>query len=195
MINLMKYLSKWKIERQDKFSFSLCKTDNIEEDTFLHTLYNPVENMAKYFSQKNWVLPQDLKEFYKTYNGVRLFFSSFNIFGCQSNVGNTDIVPYDIFIENYNHSNNLNYIVFGCILSCYNFAFKNDINDKKYYKLDARDYSVIKTYDSLEQLFENELPVFVDEYNIDGTRKHPNINETTKLIPLFAHIFSGDINW
>lgn len=195
MINLIKYLDKWKIERKDEFSESLCITDNITKDTFLHTIYSPVKNMPKFFSKKGWFLPDDLKKFYQKYNGARLFFASFNIYGCQINSEKTDKVPYDIFIENSNHPNNLNYIIFGSILSCYYFAYKNDANDKKYYKLNAQDYSVVKAYNSLEQFFESELPVFINEYNFDGTRIHPNINETTKKFPLFGHIFSGDINW
>ena len=187
--------TKWNVERKDEFCESLCNTNKICEDTFLHTFYSPVKNMPKYFSKKDWFLPKDLKNFYKKYNGARLFFTSFNIYGCQINSGKTDEVPYDIFIENYNHPNDLNYIVFGNILSCYYFAYKNDVNDKKYYKLNAQDYSVVKTYASLDELFKGELPVFIDEYNLDGTRKHPNINETTKQFPLFGHIFSGDINW
>ena len=187
--------TKWNVERKDEFCESLCNTNKICEDTFLHTFYSPVKNMPKYFSKKGWFLPKDLKNFYKKYNGARLFFTSFNIYGCQINSGKTDEVPYDIFIENYNHPNDLNYIVFGNILSCYYFAYKNDANDKKYYKLNAQDYLVVKTYASLDELFKGELPVFIDEYNLDGTRKHPNINETTKQFPLCAHIFSGDINW
>lgn len=184
----------WNKDYEDKYVTILCKADHIQKGTNLHYFYKP-ENMPKYFKSKGWYLPKDLKAFYSKFNGMRLFFSSFSIYGTQCNRFFTDKVPYDLSIENFNHSKDHSYVVFGTIMGCYYFAYKNDKKQKGYYKLYAKDFSILDTYDSLDEIFTKELAPFLEEYNLDGTRKHPNINDFSKQYPIFAHQFDGEKIW
>lgn len=183
----------WHKDYEDKYVTILCKADHIQKGTNLHYFYKP-ENMPKYFKSKGWYLPKDLKAFYSKFNGMRLFFSSFSIYGTQCNRFFTDNVPYDLSIENINHSLDHSYIVFGATL-CQLFAYKNDKKLNGYYKLNENDFSILKTYDSLEELITKELTPFLEEYNLDGTRKHPRNTEIAKKYPVFAHEYNGVKDW
>ena len=185
---------KWKVDYEDKYVTILCNTDHIQKDTKLHYFYKPVD-MPKLFKKMKWYLPNDLKEFYKNFNGMRLFFSSFCIYGVQSCRFETKHIPFDIIIENFSRSKNKDYIIFGTILGCYYFVYKNDKRSKGYYKIDADDWSILKQYDSLDQLLTEELTPFLEEYNLDGTRKHPIKSSISEMYPHFAHKFTGIKTW
>ena len=151
--------------------------------------------MSKLFKKMKWYLPKDLKEFYKNFNGMRLFFSSFSIYGTQINRFETKNTPFDILIENFSRSLDRSYIVFGCILGGKVFAYKNDKKCSQYYELNENDFSVIRTYESLNELLVEKLTPFLEEYNLDGTRKHPRVIEIAKNYPMFAHQFTGEKDW
>lgn len=185
---------KWKVDYEDKYVTILCNTDHIQKDTKLHYFYKPVD-MPKLFKKMKWYLPKDLKEFYKNFNGMRLFFSSFCIYGVQSCRFETRHIPFDIIIENFSRSKNKDYIIFGTILGCYYFVYKNDKRSKGYYKIDADDWSILKQYDSLDQLLTEELTPYMEEYNLDGTRKHPIKSSISDRHPHFAHKFTGIKTW
>lgn len=187
--------AKWNKDYEDQYVTMLCNTDHIRQGTYLHSFYKPEKDMPKLFKKQGWYLPKDLKEFYSKFNGIRLFFSSFSIYGMQSNRFFTDNVPYDLSIENFSRNKDKSYVVFGSICGCYYFAYKNDKRQKSYYKLDADDYSILATYSSLEELLTKEMRVFIDEYNLDGTRKHPIIYDFSKKYPIFAHVFTGVKIW
>ncbi|GEM_PF-2234193 len=185
---------KWKVDYEDKYVTILCKSDYIQKNTNLHYFYKPVD-MSKLFKKMKWYLPKDLKEFYKNFNGMRLFFSSFSIYGTQINRFETKNTPFDILIENFSRSLDRSYIVFGCILGGKVFAYKNDKKCSQYYELNENDFSVIRTYESLNELLVEKLTPFLEEYNLDGTRKHPRVIEIAKNYPMFAHQFTGEKDW
>lgn len=76
--------------------------------------------------------------------------------GVQCNRFFTDNMPYDLSIENFSRNKDKSYVVFGSMLGCV-FAYKNDKRQKGYYKLKEKDFSIVKTYDSLEELLTTEL--------------------------------------
>ena len=86
-------------------------------------------------------------------------------------------------------------MIFGGILGCYYFIYKNDRRSKGYFKINADDWSILKQYDSLGQLLNEELAPFLEEYNLDGTRKHPIKSEISDKYPHFAHVFTGIKIW
>lgn len=186
--------AKWNKDYEDQYVTMLCNTDHIRQGTYLHSFYKPEKDMPKLFKKQGWYLPKDFKDFYSKYNGIRLFFSSFSIYGMQSNRFFTDDVPYDLSIENYSRNPDKSYVVFGSILGCV-FAYKNDKRQKGYYKLDENDFSIMKTYDSLEELLTKELSIFLKEYNLNGTRKHPVENDFTRQYRSFANQFDGNVDW
>ena len=185
---------KWKVDYEDKYVTILCNTDHIQKNTRLHYFYKPVD-MPKLFKKMKWYLPKDLKEFYKRFNGMRLFFSSFCIYGVQSCRFETENAPYDILIENFSRSLDKSYIIFGCILGGKVFAYKNDKKCSQYYELDENDFSVLRTYESLNDLLVEKLTPYLEEYNLDGTRKHPKTTEFAKKYPVFAHDYVGHKDW
>ena len=74
---------KWKVERNDAEGKIYVVMREVSDETYLHCLCKKID--AVYYEKLeealNIKLIPELKEFYKHYNGCRLFLSSINIYG------------------------------------------------------------------------------------------------------------------
>ncbi len=128
------------------------------------------------------VLLPELEDFYKQYNGFKLFLSSFCIYGIWPyNKENYKYNPYDIFYTNATNwycsmKYHPNLIAFG---SLGDYAFCYDRNElKKIYVVNQFDKSpILQTFDSFEEFFDYYFYNLVEGYNEDFTKKIKNLTE------------------
>lgn len=135
-------------------------------------------------------LPQELLDFYRECNGIRLFLSSFSIFGIQ--VNNDTMQPFDLAVENYNiharmsgnNCDNDSLFFFGSYGGDYVFAY--DINqDNGIYVYENGFNKQILSFASLKEL----LCFFVDRMAIHYNEKceKDKINVEFKKYPALAN--------
>lgn len=128
------------------------------------------------------VLLPELEDFYKQYNGFKLFLSSFCIYGIWPyNRENYEYNPYDIFYTNATNWHcslkyHSNLIAFG---SLGDYAFCYDRNElKKIYVINQFDKSpILQTFDCFEEFFDHYFFKLIDEYGVDFTKKEQNLVE------------------
>ncbi len=147
------------------------KPDYLEDGSFNYifapTDYSRYDEIAE---KKGVIIPQELNKLYHECNGMRLFLSSFCIFGIQN--GEADMEPYDLYIENHNiHSrmrenacDNEDLFFFGAYASDYVFAYsQKDLN--RIILVENGNNEVIKEFKSLEELFESFIPKIITHYD------------------------------
>jgi len=135
-------------------------------------------------------LPADLHALYGVCNGMRLFLSSFCIFGVQTRAG--EMEPFDIATENHNiHArmigNNCeieDLVFFGSLGKDTVFAFDRRFPNS-YLCMKNGSSSPIKTFNSLAAMFDWFIPRLMKLYNDDCSKVFPN--EKYKKIPALAN--------
>lgn len=131
-------------------------------------------------------IPKDLMEFYKRYNGVRLFFGSLSVFGIQK-FGEKDYQPYDLLMNNYNNRdcNRYDLVLVATIGGQYVFGFKrNELT--KIYGFKVREGEIVQTFESFSDFFEHYFNCLFNEYDANAKKIHPNLNY--KGIPCLEHL-------
>ena len=119
------------------FGHALCNKQMtfVSEKAYLNILYKPQINaIKKAFNSFSPTIPLDLLDFYKKYNGCRLFFSSLNIFGVQC-FDEEIYEPFDLALENHIIQESFkdnNYVFFASLGGDYAFAYKKDECSKIY---------------------------------------------------------------
>ena len=90
----------WPTKKQDETGVYYGQVKHISSTIYLNELCRALdmEFYEKFESVFNITLLPELKEFYKYYNGCRLFHSSISIYGINVPISN----PYDITLNNYN---------------------------------------------------------------------------------------------
>ncbi len=110
-----------------KCGHALCNKQMsfISAKAYLNVLYEPQTNeIQKSFNSLACSVLPELLDFYKKYNGCRLFFSSLNIFGIQC-FAEEVYEPFDLLLENHiiqETFKNSNYVFFASLGGDYAFA-------------------------------------------------------------------------
>lgn len=193
--------TKWKIDANNEEGLLFCNMPEINNEIYLHRLYNKID-MSFYdkFEQayQIYLLPE-LKEFYKYYNGCRLFHSSINIFGI--NVGKS--APMNLVLNNINLHAKLSAnkiddkeIVYIGSVGDYAMYYKQcEINNPTIYLSNHGELKVHKQFSSLQGLLTYYITALSYEYNEKGYRKHPIEEKWCQKYPLEKNSFNGDIDW
>ena len=159
----------------------------VSPKAYLNILYKPqLDLIQEKFSLLNALILPGLLEFYKQYNGCRLFFSSLNIFGIQS-FEEEIYEPFDLELENriiQETFKNDKYIFFASLGGDYVFAYKKDECSKIYAVKKGRK-KVLKTFDNFWSWFSYYFDVLYEEYDEEGRKIHPN--KRYKDIPTLYH--------
>lgn len=197
--NLLKQY--WKIEADTDEGLLFCHMPEIDEQIFLHKLYKKIGPVyADSFEQKTEIkLLPELKEFYQTYNGCRLFHSSINIYGFSIKAS----APMDITLNNHNHHAKLSQngkddkdIVFIGGVGEYLIYYKqSEIDYPKIYLSKHGEVKIHKSFSSIQELLTYFILALSQEYNDNGYRKHPLKDKVLQQFPLLANAFNGDIDW
>ena len=159
----------------------------VSAKAYLNVLYEPqVESIQKVLNSFGGIILPELLDFYKQYNGCRLFFSSLNIFGIQS-FEEEIYEPFDLELENriiQETFKNDKYIFFASLGGDYVFAYKKDECSKIYAVKKGRK-KVLKKFDNFWSWFSYYFEALYDEYDNEGRKKHPN--KRYKEMPALYH--------
>lgn len=172
-----------------KYGHALCNKQMsfISAKAYLNVLYEPqIEEMQKSFDSLACRCLPELLDFYKRYNGCRLFFSSLNIFGIQC-FNEETYEPFDLLLENHiiqESFKDSNFIFFASLGGDYAFAYKND-ECSKIYAIKKGENKVLKTYNNFDSWFAYYFDSLYKEYDEEGQKTHPN--KRYKEIPSLYH--------
>lgn len=185
---------KWgNFEEKDHYKTN-CSMPFVSDDAKLNVIFSPeeVSEIEKaYSSIGDFVIPDDLLDFYKKCNGCRLFFGSLSIFGIQK-YSEELFEPYDILGENRRLSSQMKldsseYLFFGSLGGDYVFAY--DIkNSRKVYGMPADKVEIVVEFENFSVFFDYYFRKLLDEYDKQGRKKHPD--EMYKGIPVLEHLTS-----
>jgi len=175
---------KWGAFEKDENIWKQRNIASISPRTYLNVLFIPVnKELYKIFEEDfNCKLPEELLEFYNSYNGIMLFSQSFRIFGFNLYV-NTSYQTLNLYFENERLNfkkrcpKYANMVSFGYYAE-YNFCFDRNDN-KKIYVISRNTFDHVHTFDNLQELFDHYLPPLIDEYNMNGNKIHP----TSETLP------------
>ena len=159
----------------------------VSTKAYLNVLYEPQkESIQKAFGSLDATVPPELLNFYRQYNGCRLFFSGLNIFGIQC-FEDEIYEPFDLGVENRNIQEtfkNSDYIFFASLGGDYAFAYRKD-ECSQIYAIKKGKKKILKKFDSFETWFSYYFNVLYEEYDDEGRKKHPN--KRYKDIPALYH--------
>ncbi len=216
---------KWKLSKEKDVGLTYYVNNNEAKHMAFYELYEKI-NMSyykKFANSYNIVFLPELLDFYKAYNGCKLFYDSISIYGIKIN-GNG---PFDLFLNDRNRHgdiktkiSNINskdlelpdgvtrkdfdncidvllddIVFFGCV-GKYNMYYKqSEISNPKIYLSYEEGITPIKTFNSIKEVFEFYIPKLYEEYDENGTKAHQNDDELSRLAPRFKNQFYGDFDW
>lgn len=185
--------SKWKLERQNEEGDIYVVMKEVSDKTYFHILCRKIDNQYYENFEKTYnikLLPE-LKEFYKYYNGCKLFHSSIVIYG----IGIGKSSPMDFFLNDLNKHNEipknkttqeeLDDIVFFGSVGNYNLYYKqSELKNSKIYLSQNGTIVPKQQFSSIKELMKFYFKYLTVEYNEEGYIKHPNIEKWCKKIPV-----------
>lgn len=195
---------KWKPEKDDDEGKIYVVMKEVSDKTYLHCLCKKID--MEYYERMeeslHLKLIPELKEFYKYYNGCRLFLSSINIYG----IGVGKSSPMEFFLNNTNMHRQikdkkvlkitLDDIVFFGNVGNYNaFYRQSEYSNPKIYLAKQGSIEPIKQFDSIKDMMIDYFTYLTPEYDLNGYRKHPHKEKWCAKYPALANAFYGDINW
>lgn len=173
---------KWgKLNRANNYLYN-GDVDYISKKTKLNFIFDKID-YALYkdvYGKLGLEIPPDLKNFYDSYNGCRLFFGSLNVFGIQIN-RKDEIVPFDIFLTNTNNLGKMkkadmqkyDIVNFGSLGGQYLFGYKKD-DAKTIYCTENGSVEVVKKYKDFDNWLDTYFDYLINEYDSDCKKIHPN---------------------
>ena len=178
MKNIIKKLeTKWNAFEKDKFYLKQFDTSHNKKQSYLNVLFNAVDigklqDVQDAFSCE---FHPEIKEFYKSFNGIMLFSESLRIYGIESNE-EALYDSYDIIEQNENDSIQSygdiysNFVVFGYYSYCL-FCF-DKTNYEYLYVFDTRQEKIVYKFKSLSELLSHYVDYLYDEYDSKGMKIH-----------------------
>ena len=136
---------------------------------------------AVFQSQFNCEASDALKAFYAESNGCRLFSGSLNVWGIQLHPEDL-FEPFDLMLENQRVMAKIKlprmeierYYFFASLGGEYIFGIKKDENSRVYgFKSGSKDIAI--QFDGFDDFFDHFFSKLLDEYDLTGRKKHPNI--------------------
>ena len=149
---------------------------------YLNVFFDSI-NLKEYKKVENLLLcniPKELSAFYKEYNGVSFFNTSFQIYGI-SRYDDFDILDtLDIMKQNINSKLFIkcpqfsDMFIFGSY-GYYCFCYKK-VPDGKIYVIGTREKKIVHTFSTLDELLNYYIERLAVEYNANGIKLHPEKN-------------------
>ncbi len=190
---------KWKIDAKNSEGLLFCHMPEINEQIYLHRLYKKIEEkeFAEFKKLVNFQFIPELREFYKHYNGCRLFHSSINIFGFNHG----DSMPMSLLLNNINMhiqlaNNNIkndDIAYIGNVGDYLIYYRQSEFSNPKIYLSKHGELKIHKQFSLIEELLKYYITALSDEYNEKGYRKHPSTEKWCRKYPTIANQFNGDI--
>ena len=155
----------------------------ISDHTRLNVLFEPESDVlihkTFHHSLECEILPE-LRAFYKSYNGCRLFNGAFNIYGIQNH--REDIYePFNIVLENFNNyakvkinlSAKKPFVVIGSLGGDYLFSYKTD-ELRTIYCTKSGERKILKEFEDFNMFFSYCFHALIGEYDLEGRKIHPD---------------------
>lgn len=150
----------------------------LNPDRKFNYIFKPLSKnlYEKYAASKGVVLPGELLDLYAECNGMRLFLSSFSIYGLQERRVETE--PFDLAIENQNNHSRLHglmdeYFFFGAFGRDYVFAY-NLQNANKIACIALETGDEVMSFDSLSALLDYFIPRIAKLYDSNCRKINPD---------------------
>lgn len=153
------------------------------------------EQIICYADECKVVLTEEIQELFEECNGIRLFLSSFSLYGFQT--GEEEMEPFDIRTENHNiharmQENNCDVPEWFFLGSYGDYVFAFDANDNQCIKCMENGYADVEMmFATVEDLLHYFIPRIVDKYEKDFCKKKPN-REFIKIPALANAMFDID---
>lgn len=192
---------KWNSIKKDRSGVYYGQVKHISDNVYLNELCSPIDMQyyEKLEQQLGIKLLPELKEFYKSYNGCRLFHSSISIYGMPT----SESRPFDFFLNNYNHhaeliKNNCNdddIVFFGGVGDNFIYYRQSEIKSPKIYLSKLGSVNVNKEFSSIKELMNYYINALSYEYDENGFKKHQGKEKWMKGAPIIQNSWNGDIDW
>lgn len=152
-------------------------------------IFKPIST-EKYFAfaaNDHLTIPDELLSIYSECNGVRLFLSSFSIYGIQER--KSEMEPYDLGIENSNSLIRLKgkyprHLIFGAFGRDHLLAY-DLMGENKIKCINIEDGHIVKMFCSLEEVLDFFVPRMVKLYDSGCRKLKPD--KMFKGIPALEH--------
>lgn len=153
----------------------------LKEGLHFSYIFMPVgtEQIIKYAIECEVSLTEEIHEMFKVCNGMRLFLSSFSLYGFQS--GQDEMEPYDIRVENNNihtrmKENRCDVPEWFFIGAYGDYVFAFDPVDNQCIKCVENGYADIEmTFATVDEMVHFFVPRMIDKYRDDFCKKKTNM--------------------
>ena len=186
-------VEKWGSGTELNNCWTQKKLSFISNDARLNILFNPIPDVSSYSKFFGEASSKQLLDFYRHYNGCKLFSGSLCVYGMQ-NQSNDLYQTYDLEWENQRVHQMLGlkgYLIFGSLGGQYLFAFKTDSRDETVYCIDVDNGDVIRSFENFDTLFSTLFNRLYEEYDEIGCKIHRNL-KLKNIKPLFNVTFEKE---
>lgn len=148
------------------------------------------ETVEKTLLKNKIILSEELIDFYREYNGVKLFLSGFSIYGFP--LKRNKYNPYDFYVENFrihfemanNNCDKPEWIFFGSFTGLYVFAYDR-LSEKQYVCVERGKSDILLSFDSFEELVSYFVLSIITKYDENCNKLIPN--DEYRDIPILAN--------
>lgn len=148
------------------------------------------ETVEKILRKNKIILSEELIDFYREYNGVKLFLSGFSLYGFP--IKRNTYNPYDFCVENMrihiemvnNNCDKPEWIFFGSYAGLYVFAYDR-LSVKQYVCVERGKSDILLSFDSFEELVSYFVLSIITKYDENCNKLIPN--EEYRDIPVLAN--------
>ena len=182
---------KWgKWEQEDTYEF-IGSPEYLKAGVHFSYIFTPTETekIERYACECKVKLSEEIYELFKKCNGMRLFLSSFSLYGFQT--GKEEMEPFDIRTENNNihmrmKENRCDVPEWFFIGAYGDYVFAFDPVDNQCIKCVENGYADIEmTFATVDDLVHFFIPRMIDKYRDDFCKKKPNME--FEKIPALAN--------
>ncbi len=169
---------QWGPFSEEKNCFCNGTTAYLDPARKFNYIFKPISKnlYEEYAVSRDIAIPDELLTLYSECNGMRLFLSSFSIYGMQER--RSEIEPFDLVIENLNNYSRLHcltdeYFLFGAFGRDFVFAYDLQ-NTKKIKCLSLDNGAEVMNFDSLSDLFDYFIPRMATLYDSNCRKITPD---------------------
>lgn len=180
-MDFTKKLKKYGVFKKQKDCTIQCEILGKPEQ-FLNIFFNAIKH-EEYKKVENLLLcsiPKELSDFYKEYNGISLFNTSFQIYGISQHDDLDELDTLDIMMQNMNSKLFVkcpqfsDMFIFGSY-GYYCFCYKKNYNGN-IYVIGTREKKIVHNFSTLDGLLNYYIEHLSAEYSSNGVKLHPDKN-------------------
>ncbi|MBQ7233169.1 MAG: SMI1/KNR4 family protein [Bacillales bacterium] len=177
-MDFIKTLKKYGVLKKQKGCMVQCEISG-KPGQFLNVFFDSIK-FKEYKKVEKLLLcsiPKELNDFYKEYNGISLFSTSFQIYGISQRDDFEELDTLDIMKQNMNSKLFIkcpqfsDMFIFGSY-GYYCFCYKKNY-DGNIYVIGTREKKIVHTFSVLDEFFNYYIEHLIAEYDANGLKLHP----------------------